>query len=331
MNDYKVGDRVIGVNKQGGYDIIGKTGTVIKVRENNSCSVEFDDYMKGHSCGDICEYGHGLYVDYENIKPLPQNEQVVIYRKDRRTIAILKQDKKIVKKAVATCHPNDEFNEGFGRDLAYARLKGDKETEERLLKITSPRVVKQDEYKIGDKVKIMKDLRGGHHYNHLHFNPKMEVYRGKIGTVTSITNFKEGHFRIDIDKRWEWNAQMIEGKVVEEPEPQDFDWEGFKKTKFAVHCKNQNESMSFLQECEKHDIKWEVSGKATNAHTDSRYYTFGYCANPYLGAGYSKSIYINMGMYIVEWNSEPEKLYTLTEARGIILQEITEHFKEKSV
>ena len=70
-------------------------------------------------------------------------------------------------------------------------------------------------YKIGDKVKIREDLKGGCEYNELYFNTDMEKYRGKIATITEVTNV--GDYSIDLDcNYWWWNDYMFEYAILTE-------------------------------------------------------------------------------------------------------------------
>ena len=57
---FKVGDRVIAIRAwDGNDDIVGVTGTVVEVRGTSVCSVNYDDYIGGHTCDGKCSDGHG--------------------------------------------------------------------------------------------------------------------------------------------------------------------------------------------------------------------------------------------------------------------------------
>lgn len=58
-------------------------------------------------------------MKYKHLKPVTKNETIVIYRKDSEVIAL---DKRTGNKAVAKCHPEDEFNFETGAKLAFERL-----------------------------------------------------------------------------------------------------------------------------------------------------------------------------------------------------------------
>ena len=85
-------------------------------------------------------------------------------------------------------------------------------------------------YKIGDKVKIRKDLKGGCYYNGLYFADEMEIYKGKIATITEIENDKayridfnkEERYRIGLDEGvWCWSDDMFENNVPTEKQSND--------------------------------------------------------------------------------------------------------------
>lgn len=52
----------------------------------------------------------------------------------------------------------------------------------------------------------------------------------------------------------------------------NFDWEAFKNRKLVVHTKTQEEYNTFMKLCEKHNLRWGGSDKATqfNAFTTHR-------------------------------------------------------------
>lgn len=64
-------------------------------------------------------------------------------------------------------------------------------------------------FKIGDRVKVRKDLEGKESYGGLYFSSEMEKYRGMIAT---ITGFATGcsNYLFDISANWEWNDEMLE-------------------------------------------------------------------------------------------------------------------------
>jgi len=63
------------------------------------------------------------------------------------------------------------------------------------------------EFKVGDRVRIRKDLFSNHDYGGVNFIFLMEEYRGHRATIT----FKRGKsYLIDIDNgRWNWSAEMF--------------------------------------------------------------------------------------------------------------------------
>lgn len=66
-------------------------------------------------------------------------------------------------------------------------------------------------YKVGDKVRIRKDLVEKQ-YDGLCFVPSMAQYKGKVATIVSIQ--WEDCYEIDIDdKYWHWTDGMLEDVV----------------------------------------------------------------------------------------------------------------------
>lgn len=64
-------------------------------------------------------------------------------------------------------------------------------------------------YKVGDKVRIRKDLIIDEQYNDLTFVPSMAQYKGKVATITEIRF--EDVYGIDLDGcNWCWSDEMFE-------------------------------------------------------------------------------------------------------------------------
>lgn len=75
-------------------------------------------------------------------------------------------------------------------------------------------------YKIGDKIKIREDLKGGCYYNEVYFNTDMEEYRGKIATIMGLVNSKS--YWIDLDEQfWYWSDDMFENDILTEKQFND--------------------------------------------------------------------------------------------------------------
>lgn len=74
-------------------------------------------------------------------------------------------------------------------------------------------------YKIGDKVRIKEDLKGGRYYNNVYCNDEMAKLAGKIVTINDIDIEGDCHIDIeeDIDNYW-WSEEMFEDKeATDEP------------------------------------------------------------------------------------------------------------------
>ena len=64
-------------------------------------------------------------------------------------------------------------------------------------------------YKVGDNVKIRKDLKVGKVYGHLQVSPKMRDLGGKIARITEV-NVKGEAYKIDLAYRFYWTDEMFE-------------------------------------------------------------------------------------------------------------------------
>ena len=77
---------------------------------------------------------------------VPPKQEIHITRKENKVHAILKENGKVVKRTVAKCHPEDEFDFKVGSRIAYDRLfEKDENVETNKSK---------HEFKVGDKVRI---------------------------------------------------------------------------------------------------------------------------------------------------------------------------------
>ena len=63
-------------------------------------------------------------------------------------------------------------------------------------------------FKVGDKVRIRKDLKSRERYNEISFTVEMEEYRGKVAKITKIIF---NNYKLDIDdEEWFWSDNMLE-------------------------------------------------------------------------------------------------------------------------
>ena len=67
-------------------------------------------------------------------------------------------------------------------------------------------------YKVGDRIKIRKDLKYGTIADRVEVAFNMLNYKGKYATITYIGKmFGVTYYHIDIDKeKWKWTAEMFE-------------------------------------------------------------------------------------------------------------------------
>lgn len=90
-------------------------------------------------CNEIKEIKFNDLFDNNNYE-----QEIHITQKDAEVHAILKENGKVIKRTVAKCHPEDEFDFKVGSKLAYDRLF------EKDVKTPKPK----HEFKVGDKVRI---------------------------------------------------------------------------------------------------------------------------------------------------------------------------------
>lgn len=70
-------------------------------------------------------------------------------------------------------------------------------------------------YKVGDKVRVKKDLRADDVYSKWKFTFLMEQYKGKLATVIGV-NISDKCYYLDIDEgMWGWTDEMLEDVETE--------------------------------------------------------------------------------------------------------------------
>ena len=127
---FKVGDRV----KVTGHECLiyfkNDTGTIVDINKIGSLTriaINFDkskSFM--HDCDGKTTFGHGYWVDSSLVEPL-KSETIVIYRHNDTVVA---KNTQTGEKAVAKCHPDDEFDFNIGAKVAFDRLVGGEVKEE---------------------------------------------------------------------------------------------------------------------------------------------------------------------------------------------------------
>jgi hypothetical protein len=83
-------------------------------------------------------------------------------------------------------------------------------------------------YKIGDKVRIRKDLESDRGYNGCSVTPSMADHGGEVVTILRMHSFKDDWFQIkerlgECDPNWYWSDDMMECLVEDAPEPKKED------------------------------------------------------------------------------------------------------------
>lgn len=208
---FKVGDKVrvvrSDVHENARHAIVGGVGVVKYIEKHADkrglpYAVEFEeeDEWRGN-CFGYCRGKRGYWCCDEMLEPVRRksNECIVIYRKDSDVIAL---DKRTGKKAVAKCSPDDEFDFNIGAKLAFERL-GERRY----------RIVKQDKYEIGDKVKFVDKYSTGINADFL--GKVLTIEDVRIVYRTICYKVKVNHRKEGVSKtRWLCDS-WIEGKAVE--------------------------------------------------------------------------------------------------------------------
>lgn len=206
VDKFKVGDLIKGTNNS--YGVTNSSMTLAKVIEvsKSGRNMRIECLRFTHSR----KPGSRFWVDNDPTKfslvDVEDNSKIEIYVEGRDVIAKNLVTGKIGK---ATCHPDDEFDFAIGAKLAFERLMR--------------RVVKQDSYEIGDKVKIVDKWNDKTNENS---DGYMDKYLGSVMTIKEI--WKHGLYLMEEDRYdreflggWCWNKHCIEGKVVDDSiEPQ---------------------------------------------------------------------------------------------------------------
>ncbi len=121
----KVGDRVRAIGKVDGINLTGKCGRVVSVTDgltHNCIGVEFDErFPIGHDCSGKGKIGYCRFGDECDFE-LIQNQKIVITTDGKETLARLYEGNKVIKTAVAKCHPDDAFDFMVGAKYAFERL-----------------------------------------------------------------------------------------------------------------------------------------------------------------------------------------------------------------
>lgn len=218
MAKFKVGDkvRILDGSKIKNYagtwsevgmrKYVGQTDEINKVYENG--------YSLKGNCYTWDE--RGLELD----------EKIVIERHGNKVVA--KYGSKV---GVARCSPEDEFDFKIGADIAFSRLIG---CDYRL----ADDEFKQEEIKVGDKVRVIGNSRIKHHF--------------PIGNVVEVKNIdSDGDLNCVGKNEFGYRVYQILSKNDVEKVTDTFDWDGFKAKKFFVKCTKDNFD-EFVTEAKKH-------------------------------------------------------------------------------
>lgn len=164
-------------------------GSVVEITEVDE---EYYRYrIKGSTYYWACDMFEGLASECDT--------KIVIYCKGKDVIA---KNTKTGETAKATCHPDDPFDFNIGAKLAFERL------------MNPIKIVKQDKYAVGDRVKFRSDLVLNKRYGNLDWLITMDrTMKGKEVTVCYIS--EDGFIKVKEDGIcFYYDPTMFEGKVV---------------------------------------------------------------------------------------------------------------------
>lgn len=225
--NFKYGDRVK-VVRDTMILKTGETGTIIAKGAQGCYLFERDKpYKKSHNGeGFRLEWGKKgnpmesrcawLYPHHVEKLEEEKKEEIHITRKGSEVHAILKKDGKLVKRTVAKCHPDDEFDFEKGAKLAMNRLYGAEVFE----LIEEKKIMKPSKYRVGDivllktKEELIKEFGSYDNMNPIPLSC-MEIDFGKLIELTppatgqnyDVETFKLPNGGVISD-------QYIKGKIV---------------------------------------------------------------------------------------------------------------------
>lgn len=148
-------------------------------------------------------------------------QEIHITRKNQEVHAILKENGKVIKRTIAKCHPEDEFDFKMGSKLAYDRLfeKDNKNGQAKNVEANKSK----HKFKVGDKVRIRQwnDMAKefGVNYGLINvgtniFSYAMKYLCGKIAIIkaTGANNLVRLEFKGNVDDTdyWVYTTDMIE-------------------------------------------------------------------------------------------------------------------------
>lgn len=131
---YKVGDRVIAVDNAGAHPE-GAPGVIESIFNDHPDSNNFD-YAVRYDDRSGCLWSNIVCLDGERVPvvtPPVHGEQsvleskmryptIVITARGRKTKAVLKRGDEVLRRATASCHPEDDFDQYVGASIALDRL-----------------------------------------------------------------------------------------------------------------------------------------------------------------------------------------------------------------
>jgi len=171
-----------------------------------SCGYDsFDDLMKHNS----------YYNDYLELVTETESQLIIIYKKGNQVVATYKEGKEIIKTEIARCCPTDDFIFNEGAKIAFDRLMGTVEVKDAIEDVELGfKIVKQDKYNIGDKVKIRSDLENNVTYGNNSTTGNMISLFGKEVEIRTASN---GYgYGIVESLSYSWTSEMIEGKIIKD-------------------------------------------------------------------------------------------------------------------
>lgn len=220
---FKVGDHVKGIGDR--YGVTNKDmtdGIVVDVLYNGMLRIKVLKH-KWSKVSDSIYTVSSIY--FELIEPSFTTETIkVTYNENKTTVIIKDEGGNEIGVGISKCSPEDDYNKELGFTIAYSRARGLPDISELLKEddddLEDPKVeeVEQPKFKVGDIVKVKKDLVSHQQYGTNSFASSMEKYKGENFTIKEIVKVKDGtkeEYKLDGVGVWRWTPEMLELPVKE--------------------------------------------------------------------------------------------------------------------
>jgi len=215
---FKVGDRVkVIANTYYHHFPIGEVVEIASVSEENYRA----KYLDGH------DFWYVLESEIELITEPTPTEHIAIFRRKNRIVATITKGEYKFTQSVSLAKCKGDFKTAV--KIVVEKLMGKFEVDgvveevEEVAKDTDLtakgfKVVKQDKYEVGDKVKVREDLSKIDYLPDLCILTEMQNQSGCVIEISKEWTSTEAHstrYKAGKDKWYSWSDECFEGKVIE--------------------------------------------------------------------------------------------------------------------